>query len=240
MNPETLADATAHALATYPREACGLVIVEKGREIYVACRNAAATPSEHFVLPADDYAAAEERGEAIALFHSHPDTNAEPSDADRASCEASGMPWYIASVIRDEGAISVRDVRRIAPCGYEAPLVGRAFAHGVLDCYTLVRDWYRRERGIVLPDFERDDGWWLKGGDLYMQQFEAAGFERIDGPLQVGDGILMQILAPVANHAAVYIGDGQILQHLYGRLSSRDVYGGFYRESTRAVVRYRG
>ena len=50
------------------------------------------------------------------------------------------------------------------------------FFHRVLDCYTLVRDYYHRERGIELLDFEREDDWWHKGQDLYMQGFERAGF----------------------------------------------------------------
>ncbi|WP_043946890.1 NlpC/P60 family protein, partial [Ralstonia solanacearum] len=41
-----------------------------------------------------------------------------------------------------------------------------------------------------------------------------------------GDVILMQVRAPVPNHAAVYLGGVQMLHHLHGRLSSRDVYGG--------------
>lgn len=31
----------AHALADYPREACGLVIVSKGKEHYIPCQNRA-------------------------------------------------------------------------------------------------------------------------------------------------------------------------------------------------------
>lgn len=44
----------------------------------------------------------------------------------------------------------------------------------------------------------------------------------------------------VPNHAAVYLGDGLMLHHMYGRLSSRDVYGGYWREVTRLVVRFSG
>ncbi|WP_043946938.1 NlpC/P60 family protein, partial [Ralstonia solanacearum] len=93
------------------------------------------------------------------------------------------------------------DVRTIEPCGYRAPLVGRQFAHGILDCYSLVADWYDRERGIYLPDFERRDNWWAEGGDLYMQHYAEAGFRVVsqDTPERVGDVILMQVRAPVPN-----------------------------------------
>ena len=48
----------------------------------------------------------------------------------------------------------------------------------------------------------------------------------------------MQVASPVPNHAAVYLGDGLILHHLQGRLSSRDVYGGYWQKITTHILRY--
>jgi cell wall-associated NlpC family hydrolase len=133
----------------------------------------------------------------------------------------------------------------LEPCGYQAPLVGRPFYHGVLDCYSLIRDWYQQTCGIELKQFHRMDDWWNDGiSDLYTQGFPQAGFVSIgaDAELQEGDVILMQIRSKngVPNHAAIYLGDELILHHLHGRLSSRDVYGGYWREVTRDVIRYDG
>jgi proteasome lid subunit RPN8/RPN11 len=244
VTPSTLNEIRAHGVAEYPREACGLVCVVKGRERYIRCRNLAATASEHFILAKEDYADAADQGEIIAVVHSHPDVSARPSEADRVGCEASGHPWLIVSVCRDLDAPPVAgEIHKIVPCGYQAPLVGREFHHGVLDCYTLVRDFYAREMGIELPDFARPDGWWDDGySRLYMDNFRVAGCEPVpDGaPLQLGDIILMQIRSKndTPNHAGVYVGDGQMLHHMYGRLSSRDVYGGYYQERTRLIVRH--
>jgi len=85
MTPETQAAAIAHALAEYPRESCGLVVVVKGRERYWPCRNVATTPSDHFVMNEKDYAAADDAGEVTMLVHSHPDAHAQPSEADRVA-----------------------------------------------------------------------------------------------------------------------------------------------------------
>lgn len=237
----------AHAVAEYPREACGLVVVVKGREQYQPCRNMADVPGEHFRLDPSDYAAAEDAGEITAVVHSHPDAAATPSEADRVGCEASGLPWLIVAV--HGGKIAGR--QQIEPCGYQAPLVGRTWSHGTLDCWALCRDWYARERGVALPDPPRADDWWNDGhSDLYAEDaFAAVGFRTIDrgGDLHPatwlpGDLILMQIRARngVPNHAAVYLGDGLILHHLPRRLSSRDVYGGYWQEVTRRVMRFQG
>jgi proteasome lid subunit RPN8/RPN11 len=241
MNPATLDAIRAHAVADYPREACGLVAVMKGRERYISCRNLATTPSEHFILSPEDYAHAEEKGELVAVVHSHPDVPARPSEADRVACEASGLPWVIVAVAKDDGGqVVAGELVEIAPERYQAPLVGRPFAHGVLDCYTLVCDFYARELDITLPDFQREDGWWDRGLNLYFDNFKQADCEPITGPMRRGDIILMAIRSRVANHAAVYLGDGTMLHHLYGRLSSRDVYGGMWAEKTMLVVRHRG
>ena len=107
---------------------------------------------------------------------------------------------------------------------------------------TLLR-LYARERSIVLPDFARSDDWWVGGGDLYMQHYAEASFVPVAGgvaDIRVGDVIVMQVRAPVPNHAGVYIGDGLMLHHLYNRLSSRDVYGGYWQECTRIVLRHPG
>ena len=148
------------------------------------------------------------------------------------ACEASGLPWHIVGIPSEEWT-------RIEPSGYVAPLVGRQWSHGVLDCYALVRDWFHQERGITLPDFDRFDEWWKRGKNLYVENFANAGFTDINfKDLQEGDCFLMQVASPVPNHAAVYLGDGLILHHLQGRLSSRDVYGGYWQKITTHILRY--
>lgn len=247
LHQHTIKAISKHAVAEYPREACGVVIVRKGRQRYYPCRNTHANPTEQFRMCPEDYAAAEDQGQVVAVVHTHPDASPMASDADRVQCEASGVPWFIFNVHREGDATHVGGCAYIEPCGYRAPLVGRQFTFGVLDCYTLVRDYYRDKFDIELPDFEREDGFWRKGQELYLDNFQKAGFERVtDGTLRVGDGILMQIrdsqspACEVTNHAAVYVGDGLILHHLMGRMSSRDLYDGYYQQVTRMVVRHGG
>lgn len=235
LNDELRQAMHAHAAAEAPRECCGLVIehVEDGKLLYVACRNVApGGGDDRFRIDAADYAMAEDQGNVLGIVHSHPNASANPSMADRVGCERSGLPWLI--VGWPSGVICA-----VAPEGWQAPYVGREFHHGVLDCYTLIQDWYRRELGLELPDFEREDDWWAKGGDLYMQGFASAGFAAVGGEPRRHDVVLMQVVSDVANHGAVYLGDGQMLHHLHGRLSGRDVYGGYWQRHTRALLRHR-
>lgn len=225
-----VAAVAAHAAQAAPRECCGVVVLTDGLARYRACRNASQGDSE-FEIMAEDWAAAEDAGAIVAVCHSHPFTSPEPSQADLVACERSGLPWLIVNH-------PVGHWRLIEPSGYRAPLIGRQFSHGVLDCYTLLRDYFLTV-GVVLQDFERSERWWEHGGDLYRQHFAEAGFEAVkDGPRE-HDVLLMTIASRVPNHAAVYVGQQLILHHLQDRMSCRTVYGGWYRKNTTNILRHR-
>lgn len=242
MKKKTQQDFRFHAQREYPKECCGVVAIINGKERYFPCTNKAIKSTEHFVLDHRELADVEDLGEVIAICHSHVNIRPLPSEADLVQCEASQLQWHIVHVSIPDGGKEplATDIHSFKPTGYEAPLVGRSFSHGVLDCFTLLRDYYARELHIQLPNFERQDDWWLRGQNLYMDNFRKAGFEPITDAPQVGDVILMQIRSPVPNHAAVYIGDGQIIHHVSGRMSSRDVYDGYWQENTRIIIRYKG
>lgn len=228
-----LAEIRGHAADTAPKECCGLIIINaRGEQEYARCENISQNGHDTFVMHPEDYAAAEERGTIAAIVHSHPFESPAPSQADMVGISAGTVPWVI--VNHPVGHYTVTD-----PSNYIAPLVGRVFTHGILDCYTLVRDYYKQECGIELPHVEREDDWWNTGKNLYLDNMEAAGFVRVDGSApQVHDGFLMQIRSPVPNHAAVYLGDEIILHHMYNRLSSRDVYTGYWNKVTVVHLRH--
>lgn len=242
MNKTTIKGMKDHARAEYPKEACGLVVVVSGEERYVPCRNAAENPRENFVINRDDQAAAYDMGQVVAVFHSHPDGIDGPSDADRVSCGRENLPWFICRTFKpdDSDKAKAGKLRVLMPEKFVPELLGRPFVHGVLDCYSLVRDWYAVEMSIQLPDFQREDEWWNKNQNLYMDNFESCGFERAKGELQRGDVILMQMRSPVPNHAAIYLGNDQILHHCHRLLSRRDVYSGYFHEITVVVLRRKG
>ncbi|MGI2201007.1 C40 family peptidase [Shewanella baltica] len=237
MHPTLLHAFTQHAANCYPNECCGLIIQQGNKPCYVPCDNKATNKADEFVIDPLQYAAIEEQGQIIGICHSHPDASTAPSQRDIAMCEASGLPWHILSW--PDG-----DLRSMVPKGERQPLLSRPFVHGVWDCYSCVRDWYHDVQSILLPDFERQDGWWEGEQELYLDNFAKAGFvaqTKINlADLQIGDGILMQIQSQRVNHAAVYVGEGKILHHLYGRLSRYDIYGGYWQRNTRVIVRYQG
>lgn len=232
LSEEIKEKALLHAKEDCPRESVGLVHIVKGREKYYPCNNLAETPDEHFILDPKDYIEAENKGEVVAVIHSHPITNHHPSPADRVACEKSKLPWHVVNPQTELWGYC-------EPEGYELSYVGRPFFHGVIDCYSLVRDYYKREYGIGLNDYHRRDQWWYKGENMYLDNFGKEGFKEIPfEEVKEGDLFLMKLEADVPNHAAIYLGENIVLHHVQGRLSSRDVYGGYYHKVTEVCLRH--
>lgn len=220
-----------HAKSEFPKECCGLVIVKKGRQKYKPCNNLA-VGTDNFVLDPIDYEKADTEGDIVAVIHSHPNMSSNPSQADLVACEASGLPWFIVGIPSENWSY-------LEPNGYVAPLVGRQWSHGVLDCYSIIKDWYKQERNIDLPNFARSDEWWKAGQNLYLDNILKVGFKPIkQEDLAAGDVILMTIGSSVPNHGALYLGDGIILHHIQNRLSTREVFGGYYLKNTTGYYRY--
>lgn len=227
--------AAEHAATEAPREACGLVVVVKGRKRYWPCKNIS-TEDDFFILDPLDYAAAEDAGTILSVVHSHPSSPAVPSEADKMACEQFGLPWNIVSLLHGNWC-------HIQPCGYEAPLVGREWVWGVSDCWTLVRDYYRREMGVKLRDWQRpESSEAFRQLPLFERCFGETGFVDTGSKEPVkGDAMLMSLNgSPGLNHVAVYIGEGKMLHQLQNRLSSRDYWDGYWQKVTGRIVRYSG
>jgi proteasome lid subunit RPN8/RPN11 len=220
-----------HAGTEYPREACGLIVHDGTQLLYVAGRNISNTPTQDFRLDPRDWIAAEAIGQVRAVVHSHPDASFAPSTADRAMIDAGHLPWVIISM--PDAMMSVN-----YPSGRGTPLVGRQFIHGSLDCFTLLRDYYRYNLGIALPDVWHAYDWWQEGENLYLDHCTAAGFEQVESP-RLHDVVLMKIASRVPNHVGIYTGDGRILHHMANQLSRHDTYGGIWQRATHGFYRHR-
>lgn len=230
-----LEQAAAHFLSVFPREGVCYVTAEGA----IPVENVAAHPEEAFDVLPEEWTA---HGQVLAVLHSHPGGQPWPSGADLEYQRETGVPWGIAAT---EG----RTVGGFCWFGDQLPIpspYGRPFIHGIHDCYSLVRDLYRlgapgleslpdpNERihewpfpPMLLQEGFRDHLWWERGGDLYMDNFEKAGFftlhtDRDRPDIRVGDVFFYKLgKTQVVNHAGVYIGGGLILHHVQGYTSQR-------------------
>ena len=230
-----------HAAQCYPRESCGVIV----KSTYIPCENIAAD-ADQFEISPRDLINAERKGAIRAYVHSHPDGTNLPSVPDRVQMALHGLPWVIT-----DGS----EVQEYAPTDFSAPLLGREYYHGLLDCYSLVRDYYLRELGIELKDYPRRDIWWEDKDNppLYLDNFTKEGFTEVSA-IRKHDVILCRLgRTEHVNHALVFIGTGElqsetvdiavgdslVLHHPYNRPSVREMYGEQWQRRTALIIRHK-
>lgn len=208
-----------------PQEICGAIadIHDKGRRFF-AIDNIAENPEETFEMNPKGWQALAADGEIVAVVHSHP--NGEPflSGADRQMQIQTGLPWILAVGGR---------LKQLRCCPH---LRGRVFEYGKADCGALIRDAFML-MGIDLPDHTRGDIDDDAEHEYLRKHFESVGFVRVSDDLRGGDVVLTSY-GGHANHAALYLGDGQILHHAYNQLSRREPFNQWWSERVHSVWRY--
>lgn len=207
-----------------PQEMCGAIadIHDKGRRFF-AIDNIAENPEETFEMNPKGWQALAADGEIVAVVHSHP--NGEPflSGADRQMQIQTGLPWILAVGGR---------LKQFRCCPH---LRGRVFEYGKADCGALIRDAFML-MGVDLPDHKRGDIDDDAEHEYLRKHFERVGFVRVSDGLRGGDVILTSY-GGHANHAALYLGDGQILHHAYNQLSRREPFNQWWSERVHSVWR---
>jgi proteasome lid subunit RPN8/RPN11 len=238
----------AHAEDVFPHECCGAIIDGE----YHRFENVADDPEQDFEFSNEDefrLLAGPDASRTQAIVHSHPDGMLSPTASDMLAQITTGLPFVI--VAHDGGQwhyIEWGDHR------LDDPLIERPFEHGVYDCGSAVRSWYWQKKGILLPDFARDDEWWggldaqgnivPASGDLYAENFAKAGFKELHvsamTDLQEGDVFFYRLAkSGVECHAGVYVGGDLIYHHLPKRLSREELLGPWFPRISR-WVRYAG
>lgn len=228
-------------IAQYPKEACGLILNVGKKTFAVACDNVSDDPKNRFKISPTDYAKFARKGDVVAIWHTHTDEPATASLADVEMCKRTNLPWFIVAISKDADEIKVSEPTVIYPKGEDIPYLERPYVFGIHDCYTLIIDFYKREFGIEMGNqYPRIENWWSKGYDFFSENFKEQGFVQvIDEEPQYGDIFIIQSESKVPNHVAIYIGNETILHHCHGRLSSQDIYGGYWYKHTAYHVRHK-
>lgn len=114
---------------------------------------------------------------------------------------------------------------------------------GRSDCYALGKDFYNKNfPDITITDFVRPHNWSSDKLDLIRGLYKHDGFVMITDwtvdDLQPADVLAMNIGEGNPNHIAIYVGEGDILHHLYGKRSRREPFHGFWRDKVAFILRH--
>ena len=105
----------AHARAEAPNECCGMLGLRDGRLTeYFPARNEFASPQRFRIESSDQIRIYNEilaRDEEPAIFHSHTNTEARPSQTDlNLARDWPGSPWVICSLAGDEPVVRAFEI----------------------------------------------------------------------------------------------------------------------------------
>lgn len=210
LTPKVVEKLQRHALERFPEECIGYV--DSGGN-YVPCTNVHPEPTVAAKMKSSEEVVAAR--EAIAICHSHPNGLNCPSGPDMRA----QMEWDVPFVIVATNGEACHKPFAWGDGLDREPLLKRPYRHGVLDCYSQIRDYFYMEKGIEIPEFARDFNWWGHGQDLYRDGFTKAGFRAImQKEVGPGDCAILQIRSDVPNHAGVILENDLLLHHA----SSRD------------------
>ena len=109
----------AHARSEAPNESCGLLGAVDGQAVdFYPARNAFESPMRFEIDPQDLFrinGEIEARGQEMVLFHSHPKTEAYPSQTDINRAEwLPGVLWLICSLAEPEPVVRAFEIEENA------------------------------------------------------------------------------------------------------------------------------
>ena len=219
-----------HFEAEYPREACGIIGVVKGKKRYYPCENVA-EDDDDFIMSSTDYMKYKRSMDIIGIVHNHPDADNTPSEGDINNCNALGIPYYIFSY-------PDMDLNILEPEVNVNPLLGREYKFGSADCFEAMRDWLASENIDIPPRDLFEDDWWEKGLNYFTEEnIKNWSHKKVDNP-QKNDVLIFQIEADVPNHCGVYLGNDVFFHHAVNRLSCRESLYPFWRKHIVGIYRY--
>lgn len=121
-------------------------------------------------------------------------------------------------------------------------LLDKPFIWGAQDCLTLFRKFYKTNFGIEITNYARPHDWSSDNLDLMRLCYEREGFDMITDwkakDLRPGDVLCISIGEQNPNHFAIYLGENEILHHVYGRRSKKEPLHGFWRNHTGFLLRH--
>tara|TARA_Y100000992_G_C21247413_1_gene484029 strand:+ start:785 stop:1483 length:699 start_codon:yes stop_codon:yes gene_type:complete len=209
-------DIQKHFEKEYPREACGIISVVKGKKKWYPCENVS-EEDEHFLIDTDYYLKLTRTTDIIGIVHSHPNASSEPSEFDIASCNALGKDFYIFSYPE-------MDLTVLHPENRINDLYGREYEFGVQDCFEALRDYLDVENIKIPPRVMFQEDYWNKNIDYFNEKtIKNWNHSPVDlQEIQKNDVLIFKIYSDINNHCGVYLGNDIFYHHAEERLSCRE------------------
>lgn len=123
-----------------------------------------------------------------------------------------------------------------------AELESKPFTLGKQDCFTLVRDFFRVNFDIDMPDIARPNDWDADKDNLIDKWYHLTGFEKLDvdenWPPRPADVMVCTVGGSVPNHLVVFLGGNEIIHHKDMMLSGKELMRPAWKRYTSYLLRH--
>lgn len=198
-----------HTFKEQPKECCGLIVQKDENCTSFPCKNDSNEPNK-FRVNCSDYLKCSFCGDIKALYHSH-FNSPDFSLYDKQQAKINNLKYILYFV--PDNKFNIFDPLIDNLSNY----IGRKYQIGVQDCFTLVRDYYKKELNKEIFNYERDENW-KNISPLIDLCYKKEGFKEVND-LKKHDIILFKFRRDFSEHCAVYLGDNLMLHQPVNGLS---------------------
>ncbi|QBX68330.1 NlpC/P60 family protein [Serratia quinivorans] len=200
-------DIVQHIADSAPDMICGILSPDDNNSGFKPCVNASPAPEQGAIIDADFLRTLRDSHEITHVICSVPDALSHDVADYQEMSDRDGLPYLLVLW----PSLQCLNIFPQSELEYE----NRPYIYGQYDCYSLIRDYLLREKGFVLNDYPREVYSIDSGKNIFEVQAPEEGFVRVeDASLQSGDILVFNLPSTRLQHAAVYIGNGQMLHHL--------------------------
>ncbi|OAT38668.1 NlpC/P60 family protein [Proteus myxofaciens] len=220
-----------HITDSIPNMICGVLSLDDDKSEFKPCVNTSPTPEQGAMMDADLLGSLRHSHEITHVICSVPDALSRDVSDYQAMSDRDSLP-YLLVLWPSLQSLTIFPQTEL---DYE----NRPYIYGKYDCYSLIRDYFLREEGIVLNDYPREVYSLDPEKNIFEIQAPEEGFVKIeDTSLQSGDMLIFNLPSTRLQHAAIYMGNGQMLHHLPPGLSCREAYSEKWKKRTSSVWRH--
>lgn len=218
-----------YALKEKPDEVCGLIISSGNFVSIYPCKNISSNKKVRFELSPLDYVRALDDGgnKVLGIFHSQENKNLSVLDV------LNSMGHKIYSVVYSWKYDEFYEITN-QHVKYKQ-YIGKEFEIGKNDCFSIIRDFYKKEYNININDYFRDDKWYKKNPNIIKENFEKeGGIEVKFEDIKEGDVIIFSF-----GHFAIYLGENLILHAPRDKYSNIEYLNDSYKNRISLILRHK-
>lgn len=226
-----------HSLEYSNEEVCGFIL---SNNQIVKARNTSFNKSKNFSIHPQDYISAENSGNIVAIYHSHPSKNDKFSEFDKLSAQNHNKPYIMYCIKTDT-------FHEFYPEGYTNKYIGLKFDYKLSNCFTLIKDFYKNELNIEIYENENikelKDKWYEKNSNLFDEMWKLnTSFFDVNNKDETKKYDVLCFnyfdMTKSAHHLGIYLEDDTFLHHPHHQYSKIDILDEQYKRKITNIIRH--